>query len=244
MNKGFILILLVSLAIANVAYGLGYKEVVVPASESDWLPTGILFKSGEMLNITADPDFKIYARDGKYTSDPEGLGNIQAPKDSPLPGSSFLSLVGKIGSETFFVGLSISKKIATSGELYLSVNDSMREEVRKDNWGFFKTSINQGTGQPPVILKAGFENSLLSSINGGLLTIAAQLYDPDGLNDIASVEILIDSKATGIELKPRGNIWSLEIPIEPGFAGSFMIQLQAADRSGLKSDIWPYITIH
>ena len=95
-----------------------------------------------------------------------------------------------------------------------------------------------------IIYYLGLDFLVCEVENGGLLTVAAEVFDADGYQDIASVEILIDQKPTGIKLRPLGTVWSIGIMMEPGLYGSFLIELQAIDRVGNKSDIWPYITFH
>jgi hypothetical protein len=99
-----------------------------------WADPGIWVNEGDYLTFTASGVYHIAGSDPGRT--PGGTG-CSAPPDPPslnevapnLTGSTVVGIVGS--SEPFCIGAGTSVIAATSGWLYVSVNDG----VFTDNWG-------------------------------------------------------------------------------------------------------------
>jgi arylsulfatase A-like enzyme len=133
--------------------------LIVPGNAA-WADTGIDVAAGQILTIHADGAVFIgKSAKGRYdepaTVGPEGtfLYNDKVAKlDFPLacaasgPAPCFC-LIGRVGdSEPFYVGRSKSWKSATSGRLYLGVNDF----DASDNDGQFVVSISHSESVHPI----------------------------------------------------------------------------------------------
>ena len=123
-------------------------ELTVPGTQQ-WTDTKVAVSSGDLLGITAKGQVYI---DPSYPQGPDGdpsctpaVNYSSAAASFPAPDLACWSLVGRIGSgPPFEVGSAVTVT-ATSGELYLGVNDG----DFSDNSGSWAVRIKIG-GMPPA----------------------------------------------------------------------------------------------
>jgi len=117
----------------------------------------------------------------------------------------------------------------------------------------FRDYINTYYTQEPIdpdaprIIMAGFGDSEISESGGGNLEILAQVDDPQGLDDIKSVDIFLENGVpTGLSLSDSGNgLYYFSTAIPAGIpTGSYLIEVVAEDKSGNKSARFPYFTVY
>jgi len=108
--------------------------------------------------------------------------------------------------------------------------------------------------QPPVIWAAGLANTRLSANSRATLALWAVVIDPDGQNDIANVEVLLDGGATtGWRLADDGAhgdgaagdmLFGFEIDVPSGLSviDRFRLFIRASDRAGAVGH-WPAVTV-
>jgi PKD repeat protein/photosystem II stability/assembly factor-like uncharacterized protein len=106
----------------------------------------------------------------------------------------------------------------------------------------------------PRILLGGYWDSRLTVDEGGMLTILAYVSDPDGLQDIAAVELYYQGLGTGVLLNDEGRdgdwtpgdgLYMLELEIPAGYGPlELLLEIVARDQAGNESDPWPYLTVH
>jgi len=113
------------------------RTVRVPADES-WTETGIYVTAGERLEFRASGTI-VWGKKGE-TADPEG--GYGGGYFRPLDDAGVGALIGRIGSETFFIGRRLQMSAPESGELLLGVND----DKVNDNDGSFRVSVRSGGG--------------------------------------------------------------------------------------------------
>lgn len=109
-----------------------------------------------------------------------------------------------------------------------------------------RTGARQTSGAAPYILAAGYWGSDLSVEAGGDLRMYAFVDDPQGLTEIAGVEVLYGGQPTGIYLQDNGaGFYGVNFPIPAAAlpADLYLLQLQAADWQGHRSEVWPYMVI-
>lgn len=106
-----------------VAFASGMAEartasvsLLVPA-DAGWIDTGLDIAIGETVDLSAAG---LWA-DGNSFVGPNGYAKVVA-STTLVPGLPFASLVGRIGSSTFFVGTG-SKQMG-EGRLFLAMNDT------------------------------------------------------------------------------------------------------------------------
>lgn len=119
-----------------------YRFRVTVSAISGWQDTGIDIAEGEILRME-HVSGSWNGDGGRYPSHgPAGPRHdaYTAPPGYPLPGVIEDSLVGKIGSEVFFIGDQIRKQARTSGHLYLTINDTGHH----DNSGSITMEVSVG----------------------------------------------------------------------------------------------------
>jgi len=134
-------------------------------------------------------------------------------------------------------------------------SDDFGEIQRGDYEGWYIddvliTSQKNIPPSPPIIKMAGYLDTDISVSNGGTLYMEALAFDPNGLEDIDSVEIYYNDKPTGAVFQYVDR-WihsiSIEIPpldpqiFKPGMEIPFTVV--AKDKGGLKSVPWPHFRV-
>jgi len=126
------------------------------------------------------------------------------------------------------------------------------EEMLRNNMArsSSNTFILRAPSAPPSVNVAGLWTTRLTNGAPGTLTLVAWISDPDGLDDVDKVELLIAGQATGLQLFDDGahgdfgsgdGLYALQMELPAGappavYAG---LQLVATDLAGLPSNIWP-----
>jgi hypothetical protein len=106
----------------------------------------------------------------------------------------------------------------------------------------------------PRILAAGFGESSVTAVSGGIFRMEAAVVDPQGLADIADVRIWIGAFDTQVTLVDDGRqhdsragdgIFTVQLPVPEMHipAGRYLLELVATDRDGHESLRWPYLTV-
>ncbi|MBU1626886.1 hypothetical protein KKB18_05905, partial [bacterium] len=99
----------------------------------------------------------------------------------------------------------------------------------------------------PKILMAGFGNSGISATEGGYIEIIAKVDDPQGLDDIKSVELYFEGGIrTGLSLSSdEEGLYTYQTLITSKLpAGKYVFEIIAEDKEGNKSPASPYLTIY
>lgn len=110
----------------------GPRPVFVPA-DVEWLDTGIPVTAGDTLDFVARGRAKTGPlRDfPDAISDPDGqitncvFGIPGSNPDCALDGAPYGALVGRVGSDVFFIGAMATVEVTDSGNLELAVNDNL-----------------------------------------------------------------------------------------------------------------------
>ncbi len=114
-------------------------------------------------------------------------------------------------------------------------------------------SASARNGNPPFILAAGYTYSYMTT-SGGVVRIEALVDDPDGVDDVETVEVFVDGYPTGLFLRndgmdgdgaPEDNVFTYQIFLGSDVfaSGRYLYELKAFDWAGNESNIWPYIEI-
>jgi hypothetical protein len=119
---------------ASLALG-AEKTVRVPANES-WTDTGIYVTAGERLEFRASGTI-VWGKNGE-TTDPEG--GTGGGFFRPLSEVGVGALIGRVGSEVFFIGRRAQISAPDSGRLELGIND----DKVGDNDGSFRVHVRSG----------------------------------------------------------------------------------------------------
>ncbi len=111
-----------------------------------------------------------------------------------------------------------------------------------------------GNPSRPKIHYAGFFDTEIYSQTGGDFLVLAMIVDPDGLQDIAEVQLYYGILPTGIFLHDDGEhgdfaagdgTFGAQFNMAPGApADEYLLNIIATDNAGHMSDIWPYLVIH
>ncbi len=121
--------------------------------------------------------------------------------------------------------------------------------------GLFYNMLSEISTSAPRIIAGGYMQTRIKYESGGALELACIVDDDVGPYNIQSVEILYDGIPTGLMLTDntqyglgkdyRDGIWRFEIPFIPPWTpwGDYLLELQATNRDGLKSEIWPWCHI-
>ncbi|MBN1592014.1 MAG: hypothetical protein JW941_02050, partial [Candidatus Coatesbacteria bacterium] len=105
--------------------------------------------------------------------------------------------------------------------------------------------FNISGSREPFIYAAGFADTSVASEHGGRLNLYALVRDPDGQDDIESVEIYYAGLGTGLFLhETEPGIFYIGIDVEPGLErGNYLLEIHATDRMGNSSAFWPYFAV-
>jgi Ca2+-binding EF-hand superfamily protein len=124
----------------NAAVGTsGSNEVdVVLPSNPRWFDTGIDVRSGEVIDFRATGTIRM-SNNGNDSASPSGAWNGRHADNAPFRDKPAGALIGRIGSGgAIFMGDNGRVNVATTGRLYLSVNDDYLE----DNTGEYRVTIS------------------------------------------------------------------------------------------------------
>jgi len=109
------------------------------SSQQQWTPTGITFRRGEPISVTATGEIKIGGA-GNPTASPAGTGETH--QANPVPGVPTGALIGRIGNgQPFLIGNQDRVQAPAAGQLFLGINDSHVQ----DNEGTFQVEIRRVT---------------------------------------------------------------------------------------------------
>jgi len=105
-------------------------------ADQEWTDTGIWVQAGDNLTIDADGSIRMSAN----PSDSAGpAGSSRRANNAPVLQASAGTLIGRIGNGApFVVGASRRMRAATSGQLFLGVNDDHFE----DNNGAYRATVS------------------------------------------------------------------------------------------------------
>ena len=135
------------------------------------------------------------------------------------------------------------------------IEDSISNLVRvpPGTYHAVRWSYHPAANRRPVIVEAGFLDTTVSESEGGLFKVIAYVVDPDGPNDVRSVQLFYNGQPTGLFLADDGtggdsvandSLFTLEMNIGPGMpAGQHRVSLVAVDADGLRSVEWPYVEV-
>jgi hypothetical protein len=129
--------------IAAVLPGSGEGQEITVSSQSQWTPTGVTVRRGEMVAIKAEGEIRI-SPDANDRATPSGLVSGRLDPGSPLPRTPTGALIGRIGTgEPFGIGSRGTFRAAGAGQLFLGINDAHVA----DNDGAFKVTLRR-SGTP------------------------------------------------------------------------------------------------
>lgn len=110
------------------------------AGQQQWVPTGIAFRRGEAIQLTANGEIKVAGNDGP-TATP--AGSSHSHPSNPVPGVPTGALIGRIGNGApFAIGNQTSIPAPAAGQLFIGQNDSQVS----DNTGEYRVEVSRGTG--------------------------------------------------------------------------------------------------
>jgi len=114
--------------------GMRERQVIVSA-DMDWNDAGIDVRAGQTVYFEATGQVR-WGRDRR--DGPAGERNSPSNPNRPMPNRNAAALIGKIGSDLFFIGDDTGAiRVRNSGRLYLGVND----DVLTDNSGNFRVVV-------------------------------------------------------------------------------------------------------
>lgn len=114
--------------------GMRERQVIVSA-DMDWNDAGIDVRAGQTVYFEATGQVR-WGRDRR--DGPAGERNSPSNPNRPMPNRNAAALIGKIGSDLFFIGDDTDAiRVRNSGRLYLGVND----DVLTDNSGNFRVVV-------------------------------------------------------------------------------------------------------
>lgn len=121
------------------------------------------------------------------------------------------------------------------------LNEGTRSHVSEK--ACFKFDVSGSRG--PSIIAAGFADTHITHQNGGRLNLYAMVQDPDGLDDVESVEIYYNGVGTGLVLdEVSPGIFHTGIEIGPGLEpGQHLLEVRASDRMSNTSSYFPYLGV-
>jgi hypothetical protein len=255
-NKITLLFMMLGLLLAIPAVAMAAdinKTVSVDATQEGWQDTGIFLRAGDHVVIDGSGTVDLDVNTPNFdNTPPDGVaGTAPAGDNFLLPSANVGALVGKIDSgDPFVVGdFKTIDSVASSGELYLAVNDSNGGFT--DNSGHFTADIavnHPDRKHPRVIstapsggasgvgplanVKATFsEDMLASSIifggNGG----AFKLFKKGSTTEVGATVSYNPNKDTAI-LNPNN-------PLKSGTTYKAVVTTAARDEAGNRLDQKP-----
>jgi hypothetical protein len=167
MKRMAFVIMATSMLVAS-ARGASTSSISIPAVQP-WTDTGVTLTAGQQVAITASGTIYVGALSNSAldneTPNGQPWGGPNCPMGVPpynTPGLACWSLVGRIGTGAAFeVGNSLTFTAASSGELYLGVNDNNFP----DNSGSWAVTITVSSANT-VSLETPCVNGLQVDING------------------------------------------------------------------------------
>jgi hypothetical protein len=109
------------------------------SSQQQWTATGMTFRRGEPISVTATGQIKIGGA-GNPTASPAGTGETH--QANPVPAVPTGALIGRIGNgQPFLIGNQDRVQAPAAGQLFLGINDSHVQ----DNEGNFQVEIRRVT---------------------------------------------------------------------------------------------------
>jgi len=104
--------------------------------------------------------------------------------------------------------------------------------------------------QRPVILAGGFASQQISEATGGAAQLLLLVRDPQGLDDVATVEVFIEGNLLAT-IGPATQepaldmvVFEYELAVDAQTpAGRYLVEAVAIDQAGNRSTLWPYLTV-
>ena len=256
----------------RTGYGLIDAEASLSGASAD-LPPIVEYAGFGPSSVTEAQggDLFVFAK----VSTPDGRNDISSVEIffSGEPTGLFLHDDGLDGDAvrgdgvfTFFMRL--LPGTFTKGHYLIEIIATDSSGLQSDMWPYL--SVHAGAKRPlaplalsdhtaaaangqPVILAAGFCDSSITT-QGGTVRVEALVSDPDGLDDVSGVELLLAGGVhLGIWLRDDGQqgdevahdgIFTLYTDAGRLDQGDLLLELVAYDREGHKSDTWPYLVVH
>jgi hypothetical protein len=116
------------------SWGRNDRQFTVDASRQ-WTDTGLNVRAGETLYF--DAEGTVMWGNGRQDT-AAGEDNSPYNRNRPIPGRPAGALIGRIGTETFFIGDERAPfRVNNTGRLYLGIND----DYLQDNSGAFRVTV-------------------------------------------------------------------------------------------------------
>ena len=117
--------------------GSNEVEVVLPANQR-WFDTGIDVRSGDVIDFRATGTIRM-STNGNDSASPSGAWTGRTADNAPFKDRPAGALIGHIGNGgPIFMGDNGRVNVATTGRLYLSVND----DYLQDNTGEYRVTLS------------------------------------------------------------------------------------------------------
>lgn len=117
--------------------GSNSREVVVPSTQR-WYDTGIDVRAGDVLNFQATGTIQMSTGNSNDSANPAGALSGRRADNAPFPDRPAGALIARVGNGTaLFLGERGQVRVASTGRLYLSVNDDYLE----DNTGEYRVTL-------------------------------------------------------------------------------------------------------
>ena len=116
---------------------------ITVSSRSQWTPSGMTVREGEVLSITAEGEIRV-SPDPNDRATASGIVAQRFDPRAPMPRTLLGALIGRIGNgQPFGIGTSGTFKAPGTGQLFLGINDSNVS----DNDGSFQVTVRR-SGSP------------------------------------------------------------------------------------------------
>jgi hypothetical protein len=201
--------------------------------------------SASMASATNAPDFAAIQKalsSGAAASQPV-VQNVDFSKAEP-------NIMGYIAA--------ISKKANQGNVPFAKLAQQFIWNGPQPNFASDDTAVDREGRGPfkPFIMVGGYWETEVDAQTGGEVTLLCYVSDPDGPQDIDFVELYYNQQPTAVRLADDGTqgdfaandqVYGLKFQIAPPNllpAGQYLLELVAQDKSGNKSDMWPYLTIN
>jgi hypothetical protein len=118
---------------------------LVYGHHSFWTDTGLIVPRGSTIDFSASGSITWDPTVSEPTVGPQGASwtpsGVGAPWEFLLPNDPIAGLIGKIGSDTFFIGATRRVTSATGGSLQLGLNERWKQGCWDDNSGSFTVDV-------------------------------------------------------------------------------------------------------